>query len=191
MVKIAHYEVYTDSGDGWRLEDRFSADQRYEAVSLAKEREQARVKVKIIKENFDVQDNTYQETVEYISSPKLASSGAAGHPGRTLFPTRKSPPSETGEDTVSVSRRPSNHTPRAGAALLKLVSIIVISLVLVNLLVTMLTPLVEQFVPEDIIRPIMFAVFFTLFLGITVPVLLTKVPWRLFRPGLRLAGTSG
>lgn len=71
---------------------------------------------------------------------------------------------------------------------MKLVSIIVISLVLVNLLVTMLTPLVEQFVPEDIIRPIMFAVFFTLFLGITVPVLLTKVPCRLFRPGLRLAG---
>lgn len=46
----------------------------------------------------------------------------------------------------------------------------------------MLTPLVEQFVPEDIIRPIMFAVFFTLFLGITVPVLLTKVPWQAFSP---------
>lgn len=92
MVKIAHYEVYTDSGDGWRLEDRFSADQRYEAVSLAKEREQARVKVKIIKENFDVQDNTYQETVEYISSPKLASSGAAGTRGGHYSPLENPPP---------------------------------------------------------------------------------------------------
>lgn len=182
MVKIAHYEVYTDSGDGWRLEDRFSADQRYEAVSLAKEREQARVKVKIIKENFDVQDNTYQETVEYISSPKLASSGAAGTRNGHYSPVENNASSETGEEVVSVSRRASDHTPGAGAALLKLVSIIVISLVLVNLLVTMLTPLVEQFVPEDIIRPIMFAVFFTLFLGITVPVLLTKVPWQAFSP---------
>ena len=82
MVKIAHYEVYTDSGDGWRLEDRFAADQRYEAVGFAKEKEKARLKVKIIKETFDVQDNTYQETVEYISSPKNTPSGSGARVSR-------------------------------------------------------------------------------------------------------------
>ena len=184
MVKIAHYEVYTDSGDGWRLEDRFSADQRYEAVSLAKEREQARVKVKIIKENFDVQDNTYQETVEYISAPKVASAGGRKVArGRGNYDSSASEKAEEAvEDVSPIARRMHSNAPGAGAALLKLVSIIVVSLVLVNLLVTMLTPIVEQFVPEDIIRPIMFAVFFTLFLGITVPILLTKVPWQAFSP---------
>ena len=68
MVKIVHYEVYTDSGDGWKLEERFSNEQRYEAVNLAKEQEQNHKKVKIIKEYFDVQDNSYQETVEYVSA---------------------------------------------------------------------------------------------------------------------------
>lgn len=184
MVKIAHYEVYTDSGDGWRLEDRFAADQRYEAVSLAKEREQARLKVKIIKENFDVQDNTYQETVEYISSPKHISSGNGVRTSRGDYYGKNA---DIAQEETEISARETNHTgnyttPGAGAALLKLVSIIVVSLVLVNLLVSMLTPIVEQFVPEDIIRPIMFAVFFTLFLGITVPILLTKVPWQAFSP---------
>ena len=67
MVKITHYEVYTDSGDGWKLEDRFASDQRYEAINLSKEKEQEKLKVKIIRETFDVQDNSYQETVEYVS----------------------------------------------------------------------------------------------------------------------------
>ena len=182
MVKIAHYEVYTDSGDGWRLEDRFSADQRYEAVSLAKEREQARIKVKIIKENFDVQDNSYQETVEYISSPKTSNSGSKVTRGERYGASGGNYIEDIEDDAPSVGHHGGFQAPGAGAALLKLVSIIVISLVLVNLLVTMLTPIVEQFVPEDIIRPIMFAVFFTLFLGITVPILLTKVPWQAFSP---------
>ena len=183
MVKIAHYEVYTDSGEGWRLEDRFSADQRYEAVSLAKEREQARIKVKIIKENFDVQDNSYQETVEYISTPKIPNSESKNSRRIGYGNSVNQIAEGDNEEEVVYSSRSSNvRIPGAGAALLKLISIILISLVLVNLLVTMLTPIVEQFVPEDIIRPIMFAVFFTLFLGITVPVLLTKVPWQAFSP---------
>lgn len=183
MVKIAHYEVYTDRGDGWRLEDRFSADQRYEAVSLAKEREQARIKVKIIKENFDVQDNTYQETVEYISTSKIPSTtGKFARGGYSGSNNGGGYVEDMEEDAPRLEQHGGFQAPGASAALLKLVSIIVVSLVLVNLFVTMLTPLVEQFVPEDIIRPIMFAVFFTLFLGITVPILLTKVPWQAFSP---------
>ena len=54
MVKISHYEVYTDRGDGWKLEDRFSSDQRYDAMRIAKEREAEKIAVKILKEDFDV-----------------------------------------------------------------------------------------------------------------------------------------
>ena len=68
MIKITHYEVYTDKGEGWQLEDRFAAEQRQDAFNLAKEREQEKLKVKIIKEIFDVQDNSYQESVEYVSN---------------------------------------------------------------------------------------------------------------------------
>ncbi len=33
MIKITHYEVYTDKGEGWQLEDRFAAEQRQDAFS--------------------------------------------------------------------------------------------------------------------------------------------------------------
>ena len=136
MVKIAHYEVYTDRGDGWRLEDRFSADQRYEAVSLAKEREQARIKVKIIKENFDVQDNTYQETVEYISTPKIPSTtGKSARGGYSGSNNGGGYVEDMEEEAPRLEQHGGFHAPGAGAALLKLVSIIVVSLVLVNLFV--------------------------------------------------------
>ena len=68
LIKIAQYEVYIDRGAGWQLEDRFAAEQRQDAFNLAKEREQEKCKVKIIKEIFDVQDNSYQESVEYVSN---------------------------------------------------------------------------------------------------------------------------
>ena len=57
MVKISHFEVYTDRGRGWQLENRFDEESRYEAFNLAKELEQSKVTVKIIKEIYDVLDN--------------------------------------------------------------------------------------------------------------------------------------
>ncbi len=179
MVKIVHYEVYTDNGDGWRLVDRFAADQRYEAVSLAKEKEQARLKVKILKENFDVQDNSYQETIEYISTPKTSS-------GRSASARAYSQSDEQDKDYKRNQEKSSSSTksvPNAAGAFLKLISIILITLVFVNLIVTLLTPIIEEFVPQDIIRPILFAVFFIMFLGITIPLLMTKVPWHAFSVG--------
>lgn len=178
MVKIVHYEVYTDNGEGWKLEDRFAVDQRYEALSLAKEKEKARLKVKILKENFDVQDNSYQETVEYISTPK-GPTGRSAAMRTYLQPTGNSDNQEDTKSSTSSKKAPAN----PAGAFVKLISIILISLVSVNLLVTLLTPVIEEFVPQDIIRPILFALFFTLFLGITIPLLMTKVPWHAFTFG--------
>ena len=69
MTKIAHYEVYVDTGSDWQLLERFATEQRHEAYELAKEQEAAHNRVKIIKETFEISDNTYVEAVEYISTP--------------------------------------------------------------------------------------------------------------------------
>ena len=176
MVKIVHYEVYTDSGDGWKLEERFSNEQRYEAVNLAKEQEQNHKKVKIIKEYFDVQDNSYQETVEYVSgfsNRKNVKGGAyseisGGSAGNN---------SSEGEKSTGAARRDNVMT-----AIIKLLAIIILCLALANFLVTLLTPIVESFAPEEITNPILFVLFFCLFLGIALPLLLKRVPWHVFIP---------
>ena len=38
MVDITHYEVYTDRGDGWKLEERFPVEQRMNAIKYASEK---------------------------------------------------------------------------------------------------------------------------------------------------------
>lgn len=174
MVKIVHYEVYTDSGDGWKLEERFSNEQRYEAVNLAKEQEQNHKKVKIIKEYFDVQDNSYQETVEYISgfSNRKNAVGGGGFSGAANDKTT------AGSGKNSGSRRQDNIM----TAIIKLVAIVVLCLALANFLVTLLTPVIENFASEEITNPILFVLFFSLFLGIALPLLLKKIPWEVFMP---------
>lgn len=63
---------------------------------------------------------------------------------------------------------------------MKLISIIVLSLVFANLLVTLLTPVVEDLVPEEKVRMALFIIFFAIFLGLAVPLILTKIPWYVF-----------
>ncbi len=172
MIKIAHYEVYIDRGAGWQLEDRFAAEQRQDAFNLAKEREQEKCKVKIIKEIFDVQDNSYQESVEYVSnlskgkSKKGSNWASADDEEETAAPL---PAIETPLSRNSVA-----------SALLKLVLLIVVSLIFANLFVSLLFPLLEIFIPEENSRPVLFGVFFVVFLAMSVPLLLKSIPWYVF-----------
>lgn len=188
MVKITHYEVYTDNGEGWKLEDRFSSDQRHEAINLSKEKEQEKLKVKIIRETFDVQDNSYQETVEYVSGlrngkPKLPA------PKPVSSVDVRSYMGEGGGEDEAFSSQAEATPGEIFKAVLKLLSIIVLSIVFSNLLVTLLTPLVEDFVPEEKVRAVLFVIFFIIFLGLAVPLILTKIPWYVFNirrsPGQR------
>lgn len=174
MVKITHYEVYTDRGDGWKLEDRFSSEQRHEAINLAKEREQEKIKVKIIREIFDVQDNTYQETVEYVSvlNKHKEKDTNAGPKINNVYEISD----EEDEDNESQS-----NTSDVFVAVIKLVSIIVLSLIFANIVVTLLLPIVEELVSEENVRPILFIVFFAIFLGLAIPLLLNKIPWYIFK----------
>lgn len=172
MIKITHYEVYTDKGDGWQLEDRFAAEQRQDAFNLAKEREIENRKVKIIKEIFDVQDNSYQESVEYVSNL----SRKKGLAGRTW------PGSSSEDDTVSPPPPVETILSRnsIAGALLKLVLLITVSLIFANLFVSLLFPLLEIFIPEENSRPVLFGVFFVVFLAMSVPLLLKSIPWYVF-----------
>ena len=173
MIKIAHYEVYIDKGAGWQLEDRFAAEQRQEAFGLAKEKEAENLKVKIIKEIFDVQDNSYQESVEYVSN--LGGIKKSGHKNNwASVADEEENSAELPEVKTMLSR-----TSIPGA-IIKLVLLIMISLVFANLFVSLLFPILEKFIPEENSRPVLFGIFFIVFLAMSVPLLLKSLPWYIF-----------
>ncbi len=176
MVKISHYEIYTDRGDGWKLEDRFSSDQRYEAMRIAKEREAEKVSVKLLKEDFDIQDNSYIETVEYVS---LA--GKKGKTGSDYSLKGGLSASRSGEYNIE-TQEPAGpvNGQNVITAIFKLVAIIVFCLISANILVTLLIPVIEITVPEKLRQTVMFLTFFILFLLFAVPLVLRKVPWYVF-----------
>lgn len=173
MVKISHYEVYTDGGDGWKLEGRFSAEQRHEAINLSREKEQENRKVKIIRETFDVSDNSYQETVEYVSGLSKHSKGK---------PTQTSSATAGGIEAAASGNDKGleNSTSGVTRAVIKLVMIIILSLLLSNVLVTLVTPLVQDFVSDDKQQLVLFVIFFVMFLSLAVPLIMKKVPWYVF-----------
>ncbi|MGN0914292.1 MAG: hypothetical protein ACI4OW_05305 [Alphaproteobacteria bacterium] len=173
MVKIIHYEVYTDRGDGWKLEDRFSSEQRYEAVNLAKEKEQDKIPVKIIREVFDVQDNSYVENVEYISVQNGKNEKDKPLVGNSVSSSENGAPLSGKKENFS-----ENHN--LGVALLKLVTIIVLSLLFANVLVSLLVPVIEVFAEGETAKNIMFIVFLGIFLLLAVPLVLKKVPLDVF-----------
>lgn len=174
MIKITHYEVYTDNGSGWQLEERFSSDQRQEAFNLAKEHEIEKLKVKIIKEVFDVQDNSYQESVEYVSN--LNRGVRSGN--SSSYPNLKKGDQE-GQASISVTdtRHPRDSIT---GALLKLVIVIILCLAFANFLVSLLFPVLNNFIPEENSKPVLFVVFFVLFLAMAVPLVLKIIPWYVF-----------
>ncbi len=179
MIKITHFEVYTDRGSGWQLEDRFSLDQRQEAFNLAKELEQDKLKVKIIKEIFDVQDNSYQETVEYVSNlnKKKTVAVVPGQGNLSGYPQIHSAGGEEVEEIVISGGIPRHSVAGAVARLL---AVILISLVLANVIVSLVFPVIENFISEDSAKPVLFSVFLVVFLSLAIPLVIKTVPWYVF-----------
>ncbi|MBE6445007.1 MAG: hypothetical protein E7019_02980 [Alphaproteobacteria bacterium] len=172
MIKIAHYEVYVDKGNGWRLQDRFAAEHRHEAFSIAKELEAEKHKVKIIKEIFDVQDSSYQETVEYVSNL-----GGIGKGQKKQYNWS----SEVEEEAfVAPEIQTMRSRTSISGTIIKLMILIIVSLVFANLFVSLLFPLLEIFISEENSRPVLFGVFFVVFLAMSVPLLLKNLPWYIF-----------
>ena len=176
MVRIIHYEVYANKGEGWKLVDQFSSDQRHEAVNLAKELERDdRAAVKIIREVFDVQDNSYQESVEYVSGLNKKQKSKTSN--FLQFDRNYDGEYDVEYEKTENSKNSSNSIL---LALLKLFGIIFLCLALANLLVNLLEPLIEVFIPEDQRKKVLFIVFFSVFMLITIPLILKKVPWGAF-----------
>lgn len=168
MTKIAHYEVYVDSGAGWQLMERFVPDQRSEAYHLAKEQEEASHKVKIIKETFDVADNTYMETVEYVSNLS------------TKKGTKKSLSKiDYQKDSTEVVQDIADSRRNIYKAVIKFVALILVSLIFANIFVSLVFPLLEIVAGEDN-NSLMFFVFFVVFLAMAIPLVLKNIPWYIF-----------
>ena len=171
MTKISHYEVYADSGGGWQLLERFTMDQRSQAYRLAKENESASFKVKIIRETFELEDNTYSETVEYVSN---LSKKKGTHKSLNRIDYQKSS-SEVVQD-IADSRR------NIYKAIIKFIVLIVISLIFANIFVSLLFPILETFTDEKDNQTLMFFVFFIIFLAMAIPLVLKNIPWYIFLP---------
>ncbi len=169
MAKIAHYEVYVDSGSGWRLLERFPVEQRQEAYRLAKESENGSNKVKIIKETFEIADNSYSESVEYTSSKDDKKKSS-----KSLRDIDYKKDSHEIVDDINSSRN------NMFKALVKFVALIFVSLVFANIFVSLVFPLLEIFIGEDNYNSALFFVFFIVFMAIAIPLVLKNIPWYIF-----------
>ncbi len=169
MTKIAHYEVYIDSGSGWQLIERFATEQRSEAYQLAKEKEASNIKVKIIKETFEITDNSYTEVVEYISN---GNNKKGSKKSLSKIDYHKSS-NEVVQD-IADSRR------NIYKAIIKFFALIIVSLVFANIFVSLVFPLLEIFVTEENNSSLMFFIFFIVFLAMAIPLVLKNIPWYIF-----------
>ncbi len=169
MSKITHYEVYSNRGDGWKLEQRFSSEEREAAFKLAKELGDKNVAVRVNKESYNVDDNTYTDSVEHV---------------RGLQKVQASKKDKTDKNFASfiVSPQSSERSLQRDiiGALLKIIAIIVLCLIFANVVITLLDPIIELIAKETHRKPIMFVLFFFFFLSAAVPLILNKVPWHVF-----------
>lgn len=169
MTKIAHYEVYVENGSDWQLIERFATEQRHEAYQLAKEYENSKKNVKIIKETYEIEDNNYIETVEYISS---RNSKKATKKSLSNIDYQRSS-ADVIQDIVE-SRR------NIYKAIFKFFALILVSLIFANIFVSLIFPLLEIFVDDDNKYSLVFFVFFIVFLAMAIPLLLKNIPWYIF-----------
>ena len=169
MTKIVHYEVYVDTGSGWQLIERYATEQRHEAYETAKEQEAAHNRVKIIKETFEVSDNSYIESVEYISNQ-----GGKKGSKKTLSNIDYQQDSNEVVQDIADSRR------NIYKAIVKFIALILVSLIFANIFVSLVFPLLEIFVGEDHNSSLLFFVFFIVFLAMAVPLVLKNIPWYIF-----------
>ena len=169
MTKIVHYEVYVDTGSGWQLIERYATEQRHEAYETAKEQESAHNRVKIIKETFEVSDNSYIESVEYISNQ-----GGKKGSKKTLSNIDYQKDSNEVVQDIADSRR------NIYKAIVKFIALILVSLIFANIFVSLVFPLLEIFVGEDHNSSLLFFVFFIVFLAMAVSLVLKNIPWYIF-----------
>lgn len=174
MVKIIRYEVYADRGDGWKLVDQFSSDERQNASFCAKEVEEGGRPVKIIREVYETDDGSFRESVEYISNLKNKSKSKVKSVENAIFDDLK------GDYNVEATPFKMLASNLVSKAIIKLILIIIFSLLIANILITLSVPIVEFLVPDEQRKSVLFFGFFIIFVLIAGPLLFYKVPWNVF-----------
>jgi len=163
MVRIVRYEVYEDKGNGWILADQFAGDDRQNAVYCAQEIEENGYPVKIIREIYETDDNSFQESIEYISGLKSKVKTKVKTVEDDIYDDLQ------GEYNVEATPFKMLAEHQVSKAIVKLILIIVLSLILANIMITLSVPLVEFLVPEEKRKSILFFGFFVVFILIAVP----------------------
>lgn len=174
MVKIIRYEVYSDKGDGWKLLDQFSGDERQNASIFAKEIEESGWPVKIIREIFETDDGSFQETVEYIGGLAKKTKQKVVSIEDAIFNDL------TGEYNIEATPLKMLAQNEVSKAFAKLFLIIVFSLLLANILISLSVPVVEFLIPDEQRKSVLFFGFFVIFILIAGPLLFYKIPWNVF-----------
>lgn len=174
MVKIIRYEVYSDRGEGWKLIDQFSGDERQDATFCAREIEDNGQAVKVIREIYETDDGSFQETVEYISGLKKNTKAKIVSVEDAIFEGLK------GEYNVEATPFKMLAENQVSKALVKLFLIVAFSLLLANVLTGLSVPIVEYMVPDEKRKSVLFFGFFVIFVVISGPLLFYKVPWNVF-----------
>lgn len=180
MVDITHYEVYTDRGTGWKLEERFAEEQHDQAIKYVHDIENDNISVKLIREKFNVMDNSYQETVEYINlANKKGNKGGSGK-SSNFFDDARVEKNKRPNTIYDVEEEQRNSPKNVLIAVIKLLVVILFSLLFANVVVTLSTPLLDEMIPEDSVKTLLFLFFFSLFLIVAVPLIVKKVPLQAF-----------
>ena len=173
MVKIVRYEVYSDRGDGWKLVEQFSGEERQNASFCAKDVEAGGSAVKIIREVYETEDGSFQETVEYVSGLHNKAKKIKSIEDE-IFEDLK------GDYNVEATPFKMLASNQVSKALLKLVLIVFFSLLLANILTSLSVPVVEFMVPEEKRKSVLFFGFLIIFTSLAGPLLLYKIPWNVF-----------
>ena len=177
MVDITHYEVYADRGTGWKLEERFAEEQHDQAIRYAHELEYENIAVKLIREKFNVLDNVYQETVEFVNLPNKGGQTKEKSSNFFEIPQQEQPKI----NTIYEAEEEISNSPKSMAiAIVKLLVIVIFSLIFANIVVMLSVPILDDFIPEESIRTLLFLFFFCLFLVVAVPLIIKKVPLQAF-----------
>lgn len=180
MVDITHYEVYTDRGTGWKLEERFAEENHDQAIKYVHEIESDNISVKLIREKFNVMDNSYQETVEYINLAGKKGNKSGSGKSSNFFEGELAENRTRPNTIYDIEEEQRNSPKNVLIAVGKLLVVILFSLFFANVVVTLSTPLLDEIIPEESVKTMLFLFFFSLFLIVAVPLIVKKVPLQAF-----------
>ena len=138
------------------------------AIKYAREKESENISVKLICEKFDVLDNSYQESTEFVCLAQKKKSGNVNSGKGDFFAAEEA--ASGGKNTVydAVSEA-DNSIGAVVKALLKLCLIVVFSLLFAHFVVNLSIPLLEEYLPEESSKTLLFLFFFSLFLLTATP----------------------